>query len=125
MKLIHLFLKGYNEMKRILIISIFTVISLLGCKKDNADSEIPFCIETKINEFSLETCDNGANVKEYLFQNKTVYVFDPGTCGADLTFEVIDAECTTLGFLGGFAGNIVINGEVFDNAVFIKTIREL
>ena len=125
MKLIHLFLKGYNEMKRILIISIFTVISLLGCKKDNDDSEIPICIETKINEFSLEACDNGANVKEYLFQNKTVYVFDPGTCGADMTSEVVDAECTTLGFLGGFLGNIVINGEVFDNAVFVKTIREL
>jgi hypothetical protein len=112
-------------MKRILVFSIFTIISLFGCKKDNTDPEIPFCIETKINEFSLETCDNGANVKEYLFQNKTVYVFDPGTCGADLTSEVIDAECTTLGFLGGFAGNIVINGEIFDNAVFVKTLREL
>jgi hypothetical protein len=125
MKVIPWFLKGYNEMKRILFISIITVISFLGCKKDNADLEIPFCIETKINEFSLEACDNGANVKEYLFQNKTVYVFDPGTCGADLTSEVIDAKCTTLGFLGGFAGNIVINGELFDNAVFAKTIREL
>lgn len=53
----------------------------------------------------------------------TVYVFNIGnTCGADMSSDVIDAECNNLGYLGGFDGNWEINGEDFSNAIFVKTV---
>ena len=51
-----------------------------------------------------------------------VYVFDLGTCGADMTSEVLDENCNTLGFLGGIAGNTKINGDDFGNAKYKSTI---
>ena len=48
-----------------------------------------------------------------MFQNKLVYVFNPGYCGADLTTEVIDENCAAVGFLGGITGNDSINGVNF------------
>lgn len=82
------------------------------------------CLQTKINSFSSGNyaCPTSANVKEFLFQNGTVYVFDPGNCGADMTSEVINSDCQTLGYLGGFAGNILINSEDFSNATYVKTV---
>lgn len=47
-----------------------------------------------------------------------VYVFDPGTCGDDMTSEVVDSECNSIGFLGGISGNMEINGEDFSTATF-------
>ena len=51
-------------------------------------------------------------------------MFDPGTCGADMTSEVIDEDCNSLGYLGGIAGNVQISGTNFSEAVFIKVIWE-
>lgn len=57
-------------------------------------------------------------------QGKTVYVFDPGNCGADMTSEVIDSDCNSLGFLGGISGNFEINGGDFSDAIFQITTWE-
>lgn len=51
-----------------------------------------------------------------------VYVYDPGTCGADQTSEVTNTKCETLGYLGGITGNNKINGEDFSSATFKKTV---
>ena len=78
-------------------------------------------LKTRFKDFDKSsTCDN-ANVKEYSFQGSTVYAFDPDTCGADMTTEVVNSDCNCLGYLGGIAGNTKINGEEFSNATFIKT----
>jgi len=91
---------------------------------DNPKALKPGCIDKAVENFSKTDCDKNPNVKEYTFQGRHVFVFDPGTCGADMTSEVMDQECKTLGFLGGFTGNVKINGEDFSNAVYIKTIWE-
>lgn len=84
----------------------------------------PACIVKKIEQFSKESCPKGPNVKEYTFQGKTVFVFDQGSCGNDMTSEVLDANCNSLGYLGGFTGNVKINGEDFSNALLIRTVWE-
>lgn len=113
-------------MKNIFVIALFSIF--VSCTKDTSQGQgTPVqqtCLQTKINSFSSGNyaCPTGANVKEYLFQNSTVYVFDPGNCGADMTSEVINSDCQTLGYLGGFAGNILINSEDFSNATFVRTV---
>ena len=105
---------------RILFFSLIALSLISACKKE---SKTPSCIENKIEEFKfIISCNNGANVKEYEFQKKRVFVFNPGNCGADMTSEVLDENCTILGYLGGIAGNSKINGEDFNNAQLKQTI---
>ena len=111
-------------MKNIFLILVLIGISLAACSKQNSEETTPACITGKIQNFKNSTCDKGANVKEYLFKGKAVYVFDPGTCGADMTSDVYDSGCKNLGSLGGIAGNTKINGEEFSNATLVKTIWE-
>ena len=110
-------------MKKYFLLMLLLIV-LPGCNKFEIAEGTPKCVENKIKDFAKGPCDNGVNVKEYSFQNKTVYVFDPGTCGADMSAEVIDSDCNGLGALGGFSGNTVINGEDFSNAIFQKIIWE-
>ena len=104
-----------------LILSLLLFIT--SCKKE---PKTPTCINSKVNEFKLTiSCNIGANVKRYEFQAKRVYVFDPGTCGADMTSEVFDENCNSIGFLGGITGNTKINGEDFNSAKYTSTIWQL
>jgi hypothetical protein len=80
------------------------------------------CLNAKISSFQNDCCASGASVKEYTFQQESVFVFDQGPCGADFASYVLTSNCDTLGFLGGFAGNTVINGEEFSNAVLVGTV---
>lgn len=106
--------------KQLSILILTALLIFSSCKKD---SKTPACIDHKVNEFkNTISCNVGSNVKQYEFQTKLVYVFDPGTCGADMTSEVLDENCNTLGFLGGIAGNTKINGEEFDHAKFKRII---
>jgi len=108
-------------MKNIAILIV--LIALISCNRIDIEPGTPPCIENKIVSFSnTSICDN-ARVTEYIFQGKTVYVFSPGnTCGADLTSEVVDSDCNTLGYLGGISGNTSINGEKISNAIFVKFV---
>lgn len=101
------------------------LVSCMCCSKHKIAKGTPECVEDKIEVFDQQIdCDQNVNVKEYSFQGEMVYVFDPGTCGADMTSEVIDSDCKTLGYLGGIAGNTEINGEDFSNANYKKTVWE-
>lgn len=91
-------------------------IALASC------SSLPPCLNKEIGNFKSENSCATAKVDEYSFQGRTVYVFDPGTCGADMTSKVVDRDCKVLGHLGGFAGNTKINGESFSSAVLVKTV---
>lgn len=103
------------------ILIVIAVIS--SCNKLEIEKGTPKCVTKKIKDFDREqSCDKGVAVKEYIFQDEAVYVFDPGNCGADMTSEVIDSDCNSLGFLGGISGNLDINGEKFSNAIFQKII---
>ena len=105
---------------KILSILLFATV-IISCNKLDIEKGTPKCVENKIKNFNKSsTCDN-AKVEEYTFQGKTVYTFDSGNCGADMTTEVISSDCNSIGYLGGIAGNTKINGEEFSNATYIKT----
>lgn len=97
---------------------VLTVITFaaFSCNKLKTNKGTPECVNSKITEFSKTCCKTGAMVDEYQFQEKTVYAFDPGICGGDLATEVTDANCVSLGFLGGITGNTKINNEDFSKA---------
>lgn len=110
-------------MKTINLLIVISFILLTGCEK--IDSDVPHCIKELIRNHNNEVflCETGASVKQYSFQGKYVYAFHPGSCGADLVTPVYSSGCEYLGGLGGFTGNMVINGVRFDqNSVFIKTV---
>jgi hypothetical protein len=106
-------------MKRIFLPVVFIVCFLFGCKKDE---ETPACMQSKINQLNAFACDHGAFVKQYKFQKNIVYTLYPGDCMSDAQSEVIDNNCNTMGYLGGFTGNTQINGEEFSHAVYLKTV---
>ena len=109
--------------KFILLTFIVQLITLVSCTL-NISPDTPGCIQDKIKEFSKAQvpCESGKSVKEYIFQNTKVYVFDPGTCGNDMGLDVYDSACNYLGFLGGIAGISEINGEEFSTAVFTRIV---
>ncbi|RSK46965.1 DUF6970 domain-containing protein [Hymenobacter rigui] len=117
-------------MKRILYFLLAGAASSLVSACDEVDiaKNTPTCIRTQTEEFARSaacTTDNrtiGASVKEYRFQGQTVYVLDQGSCISDGSAQVISENCQRLGFLGGFAGNTIINGESFDKAEYQRTI---
>jgi len=114
-------------MKTTLLIALFFMFNVTNqsCSKYKLSEEHPKCLEKLIKEFDKnQTCDKGVRVEEYIFQEKTVYVFDPGTCGADMMSTVYSNECQRLGGLGGIAGNGTINGENFENAKFVSIVWE-
>ncbi len=104
--------------------SILVLSTLLIASSCNTDEdEIPACLQDRIDTFGEEICNTGANVKRYTFQGNETYVIFPGTCGADLSDEVLDEDCNTLGLLGGLAGGSDINGEaLYSNATLEETV---
>jgi hypothetical protein len=92
-----------------------------ACQKKEKEILVSDCIKSKIETFWF--CEQSGAVGQYSFQGQIVYVFDPGTCGADMQAPVYNENCECIGSLGGFAGNNIINGVLFsDNAKFIKNI---
>ncbi len=106
-------------MKKLVILFLILVSIISACNKRNNDT--PKCVKNKINDFDKSSTCGDAKVKEYVFQGNPVYAFEPGTCGADMTTEVISSNCNSLGHLGGISGNTKINGEEFSTARYIKT----
>jgi hypothetical protein len=109
--------------KRFCVLSIIAVLALTGCEKIEIEKDVPGCVQDKIKAFSKKelTCNTGAKVSEYTFQNQTVYLFDPGVCRTDQSSEVIDSDCNSLGTVGGWSGG-QINGEEFSKAVFVRKV---
>lgn len=68
------------------------------------------------------------SVKEYEFQGKLVYAFEPDISKiADGAITVKDANCNTLCNVGGFAGpknNQCNGGNFFADAVLKRTVWE-
>ena len=110
-------------MKKIIgFIVLVSSLLLLAFQCDKGDDLVASCVQDKIGAFSMEACPSGATIKSYYFQSDFVYVFDYGPCGADMAMPVLNNSCDTLGFLGGFIGNTMINNQDFHSAEFVKTI---
>lgn len=113
------------DTKKSLPLLLASILVLTACEKADIAKNTPPCVKSSTIKFAKSSiCEDGGNVKEYLFQNKLVYVFDQGSCGNDVSFSVIDAECNALGSLGGFGGNTTINGESFRTAEYQRTVWE-
>ena len=102
---------------------VFTVLAMVlifaSCKKKND----ALCIEERIDIFTLEACQTDATVRQYTFQNETVYSLHLGSCIVDGSDEILNVDCATIGFVGGFAGTTDINGENFyTNATLEATL---
>jgi hypothetical protein len=100
---------------------IITLFAVLSCNKNNSYTPPP-CISAQIEAFKTNTCEHGASVNEYNFQNRSVFAFTMGNCGGDMSTPVFDSECNILGYLGGISGNTKINGVEFSTAVYIRTL---
>lgn len=118
------------SMKRTIYSLLLITAGLTACDDLDIAKDTPACVHTEVEELAKQApCKTdahtiGASVKEYQFQNQTVYVVSSGNCIADGSAEVISENCQTLGFLGGFVGNTTINGESFTKAEFKRTIWE-
>ncbi len=107
-------------MKKLSIILLFAFV-IISCNKLEIEKGTPKSVKNKIKEFNKSSYCSNAKVNEFTFQGNTVYAFDPGNCGADMMTEVVSSDCKSLGSLGGFSGNTIINGADFSAATFIKT----
>lgn len=111
-------------MKHLLSLCVFFLVSCHGHKTAEKQFDMPGCIQKSLDNFKKNSCEKGLSVKKYTFQGNEVFVFGQEGCGADMTSEVFDTNCKSLGMLGGFVGNVKINGEDFSNAILVKTIWE-
>jgi hypothetical protein len=110
---------------KFLCISVIAIF-IISCNNKQPQIVEPPCVADQVTYFSEnEACETGASVLEYEFQNEVVYVFNHGECIADHASAVVNYDCDTLGFLGGFAGNTEINGKDFYNkAELVRTLFE-
>jgi hypothetical protein len=113
-------MRHYIATPSFLLLTIAFMMS--ACSKSDLDKDLPACLQDKISGFRSQSLCADASVKEYRFQAQTVFVFDHGSCGADLTAEVVDMQCQPLGSLGGIAGNTRINGIDFSAATWVRTV---
>ncbi len=89
------------------------------------NGEIPKCISEEIAAFKIEaydTCDEGATVIKYLFQDEEVYVFTLGHCLSDGAQEVLNSDCEVICTLGTIVGITECQGEDFVTAEELKVI---
>lgn len=109
-----------------LITLILITLFITGCNKFDIEKGTPKCVVKRIKKNPGFDCGEKGKVNEYLFQGKTVFVFESENynCGADLGVDVIDSDCNSVGYLGGISGNTKINGEEFKNATFVKTVYQ-
>jgi hypothetical protein len=109
---------------KLIFFSIFCfLLTITACRNRGIASGIPKCIYKEINKKSKEPNWETGSVKEYLFQDKLVYSFDPDiTKIADGATTIKDANCNILCSIGGFAGQAInqCNGENFFKAAVLK-----
>lgn len=96
-------------MNSILYIAVFLTILGVACQCEDPHTEAPVCISEQIQNFRSSDliCEEGASIIRYSFQDKLVYVFNPGNCGADMMSDVYDEYCNRICGLGGIAGNLM------------------
>ena len=102
-------------MKPLFSIIFLIILHFISCDKVEIKTSAPLCIDEKINSWKKSDlpCESGKSVFRYKFNDRFVYVFDPGDCGADMMADVYDEECNRICGLGGIAGNLMCEGVNF------------
>lgn len=110
-------------MRTFSLATVLFCISFAACNRKAAPvSGISSCLQKSIAEWQAQGHCKHPFVEEYSFQDRKVFVLRHGTCGADMTDDVLDENCRLLGRLGGITGNTKINGEDFSAALGGKVI---
>jgi hypothetical protein len=114
---------------KLISLSIFCfLVTAISCHNLGIASSIPKCISKEINQKSKNADWMVGSVKEYEFQGKLVYSFEPDNRRiADGSTTIKDGDCNTLCNVGGFGGEAVnqCNGEnFFKLSVYKRTIWE-
>jgi hypothetical protein len=95
---------------------------MISCRRVEVEFGVPTCIRKKIEVFSRYACKTGANVIEYKFNNKLVYVFSQGNCVEKMNAEVMDSNCNSLGFVENSSSNIIENKQFDTEAIFNRIV---
>ena len=119
------------QMKNVIVFGILlSLLTLVACKKDDGNDDslnVSECMEQTITDFanSVDTSPSNAYVKEYEFQHEKVYLFNLGLCLEDEASLILDAQCDTVCYVGGFVMPHDCRGEhFFDNATELRTVWE-
>ncbi len=79
-------------MKVFILIATVMIITGTECSKKNAGSDSTFCIQQKIDSIKKQPRWNPpATVNEYIYNDKTVYLFSSNCC--DQYNTVYDSQC--------------------------------
>lgn len=94
-------------MKFLLLLLAFPFLNEADCKKKHLpenEKKMPECVEETIKQIGKQSLDRGPlQVEEYLFQNKTVYLFTSPCC--DQYNFLYDENCKLIcAPTGGFTG---------------------
>ena len=114
---------------RLVVFPILSIIVLTSCHHNKEiASGTPKCIYQEISQNSKKDDWMVGAVKEYQFQGKLVYAFEPDTRKiADGATPIKDANCNKLCDVGGFGGMAInqCNGaNFFKESVYKRTIWE-
>ena len=101
---------------------ILFLLVFVSCKKSDIADGTPSCIYKEIAANKINSHWGVASVEEYLFQNKLVYVFNPGTDIADAPSIIKDDNCNTICNVGGYGIPPVsmCNGDIFYQVATLK-----
>lgn len=108
-----------NLVAAILILAFSSCEGLLHCENNQK------CINEEIEAFQKEmkeTCESGAEIIKYEFQDEIVYAFFVGSCISDGGTRILDEECNEICLLGTIVGITDCRDEPFENAKELKKI---
>jgi hypothetical protein len=115
-------------MKTVFIPALLAALVASSCHKLDIASGVPSCVSREIKHNIKNPDWYTGSVKEYEYQGKTVYSFEPDTRRiADGATTIKDEKCNTLCTIGGFGGPAVnqCNGQnFFQLAVYRRMIWE-
>lgn len=107
------------------IIAAFIILILCSCEGLLHFVDSKKCINEEIEAFQKEmedTCDSGAEIIKYEFQDEIVYAFYVGSCISDGGTKVLDEDCNEICLLGTIVGITDCRDEPFENAKELKII---
>jgi len=118
-------------MKNLFLFLLLTslIFSTTSCNKEDLPEGLPDCIESEIKEYKKLSANVDCQktyVKEYIFEEETVYVGYAGDACIESGETIYTEECEQLCFVSGLGGTVAnCNGvNFYENATFVKLIWE-
>lgn len=119
------------------LLCLLLLVAFVSCEKDDpikapatphqVQAEDTVITYTRCEEYWINyvegVCSHGGWIDLYDFLGDTTLVIKSGNCWSDGMLVVVDMDCDILGYLGGAAGIMELNGvNYFDNSTFIGRV---